>query len=460
MDRTGSTRIRRVAGADEGQTTLEWMGTAAIVVGLVVAMLLAAPGLGESVADRWQCLLSTVLGDGGACGGSERAGEPQRACTTSVTTGSAGIGVRIVVVDAEAGKQVVIRETSDGMVHVTFIDEGSLGASGKIGATGGIDVGEVSIGLGAQGTLGAALGGESGDTRVFDNPSDAEAYIADRLIDEGISLLPPGISHGADLAKDIGNWILGRDPPQGTDGGGHAQVDISAEGEVKATAGPLQAEAEVAVEAGARVTTRPDGSRTVRLMASADVAASLGIPLANIGAEGGVEVHLELDFDADGNAVAARVRVIGEGGLDSSFTPSITDVADGLTKVAGSLTGSDTTRTVVTAELDLTDPVLGDAFGDLVGATVDAATGQGSLRDVTDAGSTVADALAAAGTLSIEQYDVGSLKIGVEAEGNVGIGVGGKIGVEGSQATLVDAHYLDPVSGALVRWDGCLAGAN
>src|SRR5690606_23176801 len=115
---------------------------------------------------------------------------------------------------------------------------------------------------------------------------------------------------------------------------------------------------------GARVTLKPDGSRTVRLEATREVAASLGIPILEIGANGKGTVQLELDVAADGTPTTARVRVIAEGAVDGQIMDSVTDAADGLDKVTTNISGGEGSRTVVTAELDLTDPDLADSFGD------------------------------------------------------------------------------------------------
>ncbi|HUG84521.1 MAG TPA: hypothetical protein VMM13_08140 [Euzebya sp.] len=450
----------RRRGDDHGQSTIEWLGIAAAIIAILAVMLLAAPGMGMVVQTRIQCLIAIVSGSGAACPSGERAGEPHRPCTTALTTGTGNVDVRVAFINAGLGEGFIIRETSDGKVHVTFIEEGSLGASLEVGAEGTATVGGNEVGLGAEAGIGAALEGEAGDTRVFDNPEDAEAYINDRLIEEGIEALPPGAEQIAGAGKDLVDWITGNDPPQGQAENTHGEIGITVEGDASATAGPLSGQVEAAIGAGARVTVEPDGSRTVRLIASAEAAASLGIPILEVGANGKQTAHLELGIDADGNPEVARIRVLTEGAVDGQIMDSVADAADGLDKLTTNISGGAGQRSVITAELDLTDPDVADSFGDLISTGADAATGSADLDDLRASGQRVLDELAENGSLSVEVYDITDNGLGVGAEANLGIGLGADIGVETTSATLRDASFFDPVTGRFVPWEACLAGAN
>lgn len=49
---------------DKGQTTMEWMGIAAIVVAILAITLQAAPTLGELVRSTWERLFNSATGSG------------------------------------------------------------------------------------------------------------------------------------------------------------------------------------------------------------------------------------------------------------------------------------------------------------------------------------------------------------------------------------------------------------
>ncbi|CAN5422286.1 SGNH/GDSL hydrolase family protein [soil metagenome] len=67
--------MRPRLSAEAGQSSLEWLGIGAIAVGLVLALVTAAPVMGESIVERFRCLLqsatSLVTGaDPGSCAGA------------------------------------------------------------------------------------------------------------------------------------------------------------------------------------------------------------------------------------------------------------------------------------------------------------------------------------------------------------------------------------------------------
>lgn len=450
----GTRSWRRRRAADDGQTTLEWLGVGAVVVALVAALVLASPGLGTRLSETYQCLVQQLTG-GGACEAEAARGEPDRECVTGITTGTVSADVRIAVINAGGAKQVRIVETSDGLVHVTISDQGELGASLEAGAEANVELGDSELGLGANASVSATLGGEEGETVVFDNPEDANDYIIDQLTDDAIDSLPPIVEQGADLIKDGLGGILGFDPPEGTPESTHGATDLTIGGEASATAGPLGAEIEAAVTGGGRITENEDGSRTLRVEVSGEVAGTLGVPVvADVGGAGAATVRLEVDIDADGNPTKGRVVLIGQGGVDDSFTPNVESPGDLLDQLTTNIPGGEGRRTVITAELDLTDPALGDAFGDLIGAA-----GGLDVDGVQEAGGQVVDALGDAGSVSVETYEITDNSIGAGARGSVGIGLGA--GLEGTldTATLVDAQYIDPDTGMLVPWEACIGGS-
>lgn len=59
---TAHTALRDAFDREEGQTTMEWMGIAAIVVAILAIVLGASGDLGELVRGRWESLFNTATG--------------------------------------------------------------------------------------------------------------------------------------------------------------------------------------------------------------------------------------------------------------------------------------------------------------------------------------------------------------------------------------------------------------
>lgn len=60
--------------------------------------------------------------------------------------------------------------------------------------------------------------------------------------------------------------------------------------------------------------------------------------------------------------------MVGQGAVDDSFVPDVDDLGHLVDQLTTTLPGAEGQRSVITAEVDLTNPALGEAFGDLVGA--------------------------------------------------------------------------------------------
>ncbi|MEE8602170.1 hypothetical protein [Euzebya tangerina] len=451
---------RRALARDDGQTTTEWLGVGAVSVAVILALMLSGPALGRDIQRTWNCFIAMASGNPhGTC--SFRApppppttpfdfaapsGEPERDCTRSTFIGNAEAGVRIGFVDLGGGKGLIVSEDAQGQIHVTFVESGSIGVSADIGAEGGIDIGSADLegGIGAE--VGVALGGEVGETRVFTDPDEAEAYIMDRLTDEALeTILPPLVEDVAVGARDVVDWIVGTERPQGEAESTHGQAGVTVEG----SADGVVAEVDASVAANGRVTEKADGSRTLQLDLSREAAGQLGI-LVGVGASGGQQVQLEVDYDPAGNPTTARIISVSEGTVEVAAIPEMSNPADVLRSVRGTAQGGTGSRTVVTAELDLTAPGLGDALGDFVGSR--------SVEDLSQAADVLLDHLRDHGTVSIENYTRTAAEASVSGQVSLVVGLGIELGLTGVQLDLTDAAYYDPETGRFIEWIGCTGG--
>lgn len=434
------------SGNDAGQTTIEWLGIVAVVAAIITALILSAPGLGETIARNVECLISTVTG-GGGCSGEDSAanpGEPARACVTSSTEGRVTINGRVLVIDAETGDAYIREEKSDGTVEVTFIEEGSLGASVRAGGKAKGTVGDVSAGGGAEASAGAAIEGYVGETRVFDDPAEADQYIQDRITDEAIETLPPGVEQGAGLVRSGIDWITGHETPTGEEGSQEGGVGGKIEAKAEGAAGPVTASVEAAVEAGAKVKVMPDGSMEVTVDVAADASGNISVVKGQAGSSGSVTIKL----DPDGRPVEVQMSQTVSGELGASL-----DIP-GMEGVDLPVGGGAGREQAVTVSVDLTDPGLAAAGEDLIDQ-LGGAIQNGGLGGVLDAADNLVQQAGQASTVTVEAYEIDDFEVGAEASGNVGVGVGAGVNVSKANKELISAQYWDPVANEFVPWVSC-----
>lgn len=346
-------------------------------------------------------------------------GEPDRACVVKSTEGRVTANGRVVIVDAETGDAYIREEKSDGTVEVTFIEEGALGASLRAGGKGKIDAGDIEGGGGGEASIGAMLEGYVGETRVFDDPAEADQFIQDRIVDEAIEALPPVVEQGAGLIRKGIDWITGHETPTGEEGSSEGGVSGKIEAKAEGAAGPITASAEAAAEAGAKVKVMPDGS---------------------------MEVTLDVAVTADGN-----VSIV-EGGVGRSGSVTVKlDGLDGVDLPAGGGVGREQT---VTASLDLSDPDLAPAADDLINE-IGGALDDGDLDGVINASGNLLEETERATTITGETYETDDWDLGAEASGNLGPGLGAGVHVSKADKELISASYWDPVANEFVPWISC-----
>lgn len=184
--------------SDRGATAFEYLGTILVVVALIGGM--AAAGLGGKIADRIQCLVSSIGGGSAGCGGGkegEASGDPNAefeplTCATVTKSGTQGgkFGVSFETLGIEFGGEFGFEETTtkaktdvnkdgriddnDEQVSLTFTDAGSIKGTEKPKARIKIgDVGKDKV------EIGAGLTVTTGDTWVFDSQEEADQFRKD-----------------------------------------------------------------------------------------------------------------------------------------------------------------------------------------------------------------------------------------------------------------------------------------
>lgn len=447
---------RRTAAADSGVTAAEYIGVLGLLAAVIAALLLLTPALGAVVGEGIRAAICSIAGVG--CDETvARSYEPDSCVRESRQRGVDG-SVKITFVEVGGGVGYLREERSDDEIHVTWIEDGRIGATTGIGGKGGITLPSGDWNAGAHASVEGHLGAELGSTRVFTDPGEADAYITRRrnhALRQGAEAVAPPLR----IATGIHDLIRGG-PDLGEPDLVYFDAKIGGSGNAAANYGPAgaQGEAEGEVAAGA-VRDRRTGETTLYVKAEGDVGGQAGMILGRSGSRGG-EVVLALTLDKDGNPVTlatSRTTTTGQGGLIGA--PNLTlDALDAVLSEAAF--DADATHTVaVTSELDLSKPANRqaalDVFTGAAGLGVGVPGSAGGLQAVADR---YAERLLADGTVGVTEHEGSTWGLGGGAEIALGAKLGLDLGYSASDSRLTDASYLGAGPGGqrvLVPWAAC-----
>lgn len=450
----GSTfdQVKALRRRDDGQSTIEWLGIAAVCVALIVALLTLAPGMGRQIADTLGCLIVQVTG-GGPCGRADVAdGGPTTPCVVSASKTQAELGGDIAVVSVDGTYGYIIEEMSDGTVKVTEVLRGE--ASGATGVGGGIVVNAGDQRVGGAAGAGARAGGfiELGDAWIFPDRDEADEHIENTLVDRALDTNPvtgmPGINHIAKGA--LGLIGVGGNDVEGERESTRVDVGILGDATAEAVAGVASGEVTAGLEGAAGLTMHQDGTVDATFIVSADAAGSLGVPALadlDLGASGTAEVTVT--FAPDGSIDSVGLTATGTATNDSGVGDQ--DPAAALEDLTQSVVDPQdaTTQVVLDYELDIDSPELEDAAVGFITSMAPGGTAAG------DGASTLGDALINDSTVTRSVYDLDDGKYGIDASGKFIVGGRLSANLVRENSRLVDATYYDPVSGSFVPWINC-----
>lgn len=435
---------------EEGQTAAEYIGVLMVLAAVIAALLLAAPGIGQTIVEGIRTALCQITGVG--CQDTLARGEPLDPCLVSSTSGTADFNATIAFVDVGGGKGFLAEEFADGRIDVTFVDTSTLGASTGGKAGGSVTIGDNGVGLNAEARVAAALLGEGSDTRIFHDRGEARAYIRDRGLSEGIDALPGPAGDVIGGLRGFVHWMTGHQAPQGEEGRREASWGTGFGGDAEAAAGPLSAKVEAALGADAARTVDPDGSSSSRLQIDAEVAGKLGVPvLVQLGAGGASTVLVQLDVDANGDPRNLKMSAQVDGSFSAELIDNL-DPGEALDALQASVTGTEGKRAVVELNVDLANRQVADAALGLIAQAPRVGKPTVDRQALIAAGGDLHSALTGNSTLSVVTYSLGGT--GVEAEGGLmaGLGLDLEAGISVVTATADSASYLDPVTGRFEPW--------
>lgn len=455
----------------KGQGTLEYAGVIALAAVLVVALLLAGPGLGDAVSSALRKAICTITG--GSCGSPDRtaSGQPKEPCVVNSSTGGLSFGADVAVVGADLSGNYLTERLSDGTVRVTYSEDRSLSTGVGVGAYGWLKWGDGGVDAGAlaEANIGAFL--KSGKTWTFDNETDASDFkLWHAAHDAPNTFLPPV----ADQAWDVGNWLgdrvndalgQGYDPPDAEttyyEGGfrGDAFAGFAGSGN-KASAALLAEDA-----AGYQVNHRT-GEVTLMVRVSAEGSGELSTLLGGVEGSAGGEamVAVTLDSSHQPKRMTVRGTSVLAGDADAlDRAPGLPEALQMLTSTTAS--GKEPTAHLaqLEASLDLTDPTNRAAFDAFVASSGRALLSNGASRlpngvQAVAAGSRLYERFRDDGTVTVLQSD----RNGREYGGGLTVMVkkaqgGGEASLSFTDTQLQSARYFDNSTGRFKPWTLCVA---
>ncbi|MGH2752613.1 MAG: hypothetical protein ACRDK3_17345 [Actinomycetota bacterium] len=465
--------------SQRGQSSAEYLGILAFVVGLILVVLLAAPGVGGTLVDRIVCIIT-----GGECGGDEPVATlpedftPDSCQVSSRETVDRG-SVKIAFVHLGGDYYFARNQNADGTTELTFVDLGEIGA--ELGAGGQLEItsGAKTYGGKLKGDIGGKYGLSSGDTWSFASPEEAdefESWITREKSEDRISQINP--------AFGVINWAV--EEITGEEDLPDPRITFTEHGgSVAAEAGGSIGIGNVGVEGSASVMigsshdrgddrdSEHDDLYSDYYQVDFELAGEAGILVAGAGGGWTGQGVVKITRDASGEAISLEIVDTSEGsfsGLADIDAERLTwqmfqeELQDNL-----SVTGEDasTSSIVATTAVDLDTPekraTAEDWFGALNGLTtageraVDGDLVSGQDQAVDDFNQMLFDDA----RVSVVEYDGRKSGLEVAAEIALALKLGANFGTSETEADAVEAFYLgapDDGQRTLVPFTECVAG--
>jgi hypothetical protein len=325
MTSRGGTAARWVGArrprADAGQATMDYIGTLAVVVlviGAVVTAFTASSGLVGERAAQLICKVLT-LGQGG-CGGSTdgQDRQPTSPCVVGSRGDEISAGISVTFIDLGGNRGFVVEERSDGTFKVTQVQGGDVSATAGAGASTSFTIADNQVGTGASASVQGGVvfqGGREwvvGSQEEVDRLTSAENWSRlDQVLGGSNpvtgSVLPwvrDQLGIGEQFPDADSVYVAGGVTASGSAYAGYGSATASAEGSASRLLGYRHHN-----DSGENTyyfETTVDGSASAEL---AGVVDQLGA-----GVEGEVKVLTSVTVDPDGNIVKASRSALATGG--------------------------------------------------------------------------------------------------------------------------------------------------
>ena len=463
--------------SERGQTAPEYVGILAFVVAVILLVVAAGPGIGGTVVERILCLVT-----GGDCSEGADVADPNDAfrpddCDVYTRSTSDNGTVKVAVFTVGADYGFTRTEKSTGETEITFVDLGELGLEAGVGAKFKVNDagGDVSADIKAQ------LGLSNGDTGVFDSPEEAdefEGWLRREKNEDRVASFSPifGVANG------IYEWATGEEGiPDARKSFWEVDESVggSVSGHVYTAGGELSGGAALAIggmtDRGEDLDDPSDDTTTEFFSVDFDAAFDVGLLTVDAGAGYSGEGVMKLKRDADGEITELEIVDTSEGSL-SGLTADLDagrltwglfmEELQDLESLNITSDDSETNTIVSTTKLDLTNAAdravaeewfmgMGGFGGAIENASpiggVDAADG--------NAGDAFSQLLYDHARVSVVEYDGQRSGLDIAAEVALGLKLGGAIGTSETDATAIEALFLDsPEDGArtLIPFTECV----
>jgi hypothetical protein len=452
----GTPPHRACLAQEAGAVAVSYLGILIFAAAVVLALVLATPGIGAGIADAVRAAVCQVIGT--ACPGPDVVSYEPDACVLETKDRSFGGAVKVTFVEVGKREGYLMEHRSDGEIHVTWVGSGTVGLTGGLGADGGIvlPTGDFRAGASASGEIHA--GANVGETWVFAEQSDADAFIRARrnhAIRENIEQASPMTR----IATGVNDLIRGGpsfpDPHLV-----YFETVLGASGSAGAGVGPAAVGGQVSGEAVVGgVRDLRTGETTLLLKVEGELSGQGGLLVGLSGSESRSRV-MALTLDQDGEPITlttTRTDVSGRGGLIGGQGLTLNDLGEIFGTVSGSFDAEGTHSLTLTTELDLRDPANREVAMDLFSSMITANLPGGRVR-ANQAADAYAARVAAGGKISVTEHEGEAWGLGAGAQVALAAKLGFDLGYAASDSRLSSAMYVgDAVNGVrpLVPWTAC-----
>jgi hypothetical protein len=475
----------RRSRSEVGSGSLEFVGVVILAVVLVVASVGAVASKSPTIKGTIAAEICQILG--GDCqappGSQEDDYRPE--CDVSTATNKVDATVDVAFIRLQGGGLVQRVEKSNGDVEITLLKEGRGGAVAAAGAHGNVRLGEHSLGVDVEAEAAATVGIQAGETYVFSNAEDADAfqdYLQGEMAQDAAGAVNP--LFGA------GNWVVekvtGEEPPENSGvQKTYTRFDVTIEAKAEASAGfGTGAGAEATfmeaigteTDRGANAEDPSDDRSTVFIQVDWGVAANAGIPvIAGADFSHGQSGMIKVTTDAEGAPVEVQFVDTTSGGFqvgvvgDQDFNKPAEGNPDGdgwrpsepgqgpEPSWGVQFTGGQDSATTVTQTLALDTPERQQAFADWVTAAggtnlmasvgasvtpwVDSEDGD-NVTSFGDGADGFARLMRNDAQVSVVEYEGTSWGLGGGAGASLGVKVSADAMYEDTQLDSVEAMYL------------------
>lgn len=460
---------------ETGSGSLEFVGVVILAAVLVAATVGATASSSPTMRDTiWAKICQITGGTCAPANAPSNADYKPEDCEIYSSEKKISATVDITFVRLGGGAVVQRVEKSNGDVEITILNEGRGGAVAAAGGHGGFRLGDTSVGVDWEAEAAATVGVQGGQTYVFDDAKDADAfqsYIQGEVVEDIATSTNPVLG-GLNWVKEK---VTNEKPPD-NDGVQKTFVRFDTTAEASASgslgygaSGEVSGSAMVALgvetDRGIEVNDPSDDKQTIYYQIDWSVAANIGLPVVKgLDASHAASGVIKVTTDSSGAATEVAFVDKSEGtfefgmqaGEKSTAPVGKTNSPKGLEGWGLDFKGGPSSSVVVTQTLDLDSPERQQAFADWLSAAgganvtgsvaastvpgVDSKSGDNVLS--LGGGDGFADLMAQQATVSVVQYDGTSWGFG----GGAGVSLAAKASFDAAyddkDASAVKAAYL------------------